>query len=522
VRRVGVFGWGIVAPRSPNIEAFERNLEASESWLSPFEGFGPSNFLVGTPEFRFADYKGWIDERFPPNRFSQLEKKMGAPTLYAVGAFIQALSQNPGIEQVLTELGLEAHVYVGTGLGDLPTIYDLSLELHRAQRRWDRFWAHPERNSALRDWLAKPKEKREADASVPPDPSTVPESERDLAEEAFWRHWAARSPELAEYLAELREIEGLSVEGDVESAKLAVIKEKRVRTARLQKKWNAPEPPWTQVSPNLLWNIHNTPASQISMMGRITGMTFAPVAACSSFGYALRLAMDAIQGGRAKAVVVGMTDPPPHPLSVGAFYNARVLSADGTVSKPLTGLRGTHVAGGAVVWIVGDMEFMTQKGFRPLGMEPLAVGVSADADHIITPSREGPLSSIRQAMDEARAEPTDLATWDLHATATPGDYLEVETLREILPGSVLVTARKGVFGHGMSAGGGWELTAQYLGYAKGKLAPTPLSASELNEQIAKVHGNFVFRDACDAPQGLAGKLSMGIGGINACVISRPL
>src|SRR5690606_28198829 len=298
---------------------------------------------------------------------------------------------------------------------------------------WDRFWAHPERNSALREWLQKPKEEREADPSVPPEPSTVAEHERDRAEEAFWHYWAGRSPELAQYLAELREIESLSVEGDVESAKLAVIKEKSVRTAKLQKKWHAREPPWTQVSPNLLWNIHNTPASQISMLGRITGMTFAPVAACSSFGYALRLAIDAIQLGRAKAVVVGMTDPPPHPLSVGAFYNARVLSADGQVSKPLTGLRGTHVAGGAVAWIVGDLEFMTKKGFKPLGMEPVAVGVSADADHIITPSREGPLASIRQALGLAGAKPEEIATWDLHATATPGDYTEVETLRQILP-----------------------------------------------------------------------------------------
>ena len=53
--------------------------------------------------------------------------------------------------------------------------------------------------------------------------------------------------------------------------------------------------------------------------------------------------MDAIRRGEAKAVVVGATDPPPHPLSVGAFYAARVISADAAVSKPLTGLRGTHV-----------------------------------------------------------------------------------------------------------------------------------------------------------------------------------
>ncbi|AKU92382.1 beta-ketoacyl synthase N-terminal-like domain-containing protein [Vulgatibacter incomptus] len=520
MRRVGIFGWGVVAPRSPDIEAFERNLESSDSWLSAFDGFGPSNFLAGTPDFRFADYKGWIDERFPPTRYAQLEKKMGQPTQYAIGAFVQSLRQNPGIEKVLTELGLEAHVYVGTGLGDLPTIHDCSLELHRAQRRWDRFWANPERNVALRAFLELSPEERAAVEGAPPVPSSVPEEDRDLAEERFWHHWAARSTELADYLAELREIESISVEGDVEAAKLAVIKEKRVRTAKLQRKWNAPEPPWNQVSANLLWNIHNTPASQISMMGRITGMTFAPVAACSSFGYALRLAMQSISSGSAKAVVVGMTDPAPNPLSVGGFYNARVLAADGTVSKPLTGMRGTHVAGGAVVWIVGDHEYMTSKGFQPLGMEPVAVGVSADADHIITPSPEGPLAAMRSALDQADATPAEIGTWDLHATATPGDFLEVETLRQILPESVVVTARKGTFGHGMSAGGGWELTAQYLGYQRGQLPATTLQASELNPEIGKVHQAFVLDTPCEA-RGLAGKLSMGIGGINACVISRP-
>jgi len=519
VRRVGIFGWGVVAPRSRNVEAFERNLGSSESWLSPFNGFGPDNFLVGMPEFELADYKPWIDARFLANRFSQLEKKMGLPTQYAIGAFIQSLGQNPGLEQELQALGPRAHVYVGTGLGDLPTIQSISLDLYRAQRRWDRFWATPSRNSVMRQWL----ETREPLPGLPPEPSTVDESTRDEAEDAWWHFWAGRSVELREYLEELREIESIGVpdEGDVESAKLSVIKEKRTRNAKLQKKWMSPEPPWNAVSSNVLWNIHNTPASQISMMGKLTGMTFAPVAACSSFGYGLKLAMNALQLGQAKAVVLGMTDPPPHPLTVGGFYNARVISADAAISKPLTALRGTHIAGGAVVWVLGDLEHFTAKGFKPLGMEPLAVGVTADADHIITPSKEGPTVAIREAMAQAGCTPTDVGSWDLHATATPGDFLEVQNLRDVLPESVLITARKGTFGHGMSAGGGWELTAQYLGYGQGKVYPTPLKPQELNKQISRVHGRFVFNEPVAAPAGCAGKLSMGVGGINACIISRP-
>lgn len=519
MRRVGIFGWGVVAPRSRNIEAFERNLSSSESWLTPFNGFGPDNFLVGMPEFELADYKPWIDARFPGSRFSQLERKMGQPTQFAIGAFIQSLAQNPGLEQELQALGPRAHVYVGTGLGDLPTVQSISLDLYRAQRRWDRFWAAPERNAVLRQWL----ETREPLPGLPPEPSTVDETARDEAEDAWWHYWAGRSPELREYLSELREIEAIVMpdEGDVESAKLAVIKEKRTRNARLQKKWMSPEPPWNSVSSNVLWNIQNTPASQISMLGRITGMTFAPVAACSSFGYGLRLAINAIQLGQAKAVVMGMADPAPSPLVVGGFYNARVISADAAVSKPLTALRGTHIAGGSVVWVLGDLEHFTAKGFKPLGMEPVAVGVTADADHIITPSKEGPTLAIREALAGAGLQPEDVGSWDLHATATPGDFLEVQNLRDVMPETVLITARKGTFGHGMSAGGGWELTAQYLGYGQGKVFPTPLKQAELNKQISRVHGRFVFDEAVDAPTGCAGKLSMGVGGINACVISRP-
>jgi 3-oxoacyl-(acyl-carrier-protein) synthase len=155
-------------------------------------------------------------------------------------------------------------------------------------------------------------------------------------------------------------------------------------------------------------------------------------------------------------------------------------------------------------------------------MEPVSVGVSSDAEHIITPSKEGPLRAIRDALERGGVDPNEVSSWDLHATATPGDYLEVENMREIVPDRVLVTARKGTFGHGMSAGGGWELTAQYLGVEHGVLYPTPLQREELNAQIAGVHGAFVYDAACKAPAGAMGKLSMGVGGVNACVLSRPL
>ncbi len=520
MRRVGIFGWGIVAPRSPNIEAFEANLNGADSWLEPFNGYGPDSFLVGRPAFDLEAYRPWINERFPPNRYRQIESKMGQPVQYAVGAFIQALGQNPGLEAELKALGTEAHIYIGTGLGDMPTHYEQSLRLYRSQRHWNRFWASAERNSALRAYFAD--RSSAAHWEVPPSPDSAPELERDVAEDAWWDFWSTHSPELQSYLDDVRAIESIAVEGEVEAGKLAAMKEKSRRHRKLQQKWGAPEPPWQSVSPNLIWNIDNIPASQVSMLAGITGMTICPLAACSTFGVTLKMAIDAIHRGEAKAVVLGATDPAPHPLVVGAFYAARVIAADGQVSKPLTELRGTHVAGGSAIWIVGDLEYMTERGLEPLGMEPVSVGVTADADHIITPSKEGPTTSMRMAMEGAGVAPEAVASWDLHATATPGDFNEVEMVHQTISPEVLVTARKGTFGHGMSAGGGWELTAQYLGYQHGRVFPTPLAAGELNAQIAEVHDRFAFDTGCAAPDGPVGKLSMGIGGINACVVSRPL
>lgn len=516
--RVAVFGWGLVAPGAANIDEFTEKLDEGGSWLSRFDGFGPDSFLVGRPKFDFADYEGWLAERFPRAKAKQLRDKMDPTTLFAVGSFIQALGQNPGLEKALQELGPQAHVYVGNALGAYPTIYETSVNLHRSQRRWNRFWSHPERNEALRLHLAG--EKLRTDA--PPAPDTVADvDEREIAEDEWFAFWAKNSSRLSEYLDELRAIESPGVQGDVAKGKMKLMRDKQRGLSALQEKWQTPPPPWSQVSANVLWNIPNTPAAQISMLGKITGLAMAPIAACSTFGVALKLGMDAISRGEAKLAVIGSADPAPHQLTVGAFYSAKVLSADGDASKPLSQMKGTHVAGGACVWIIGDYEYGKKLGLRPIGLEPLSVGVTSDADHIITPSEEGPREAMNQSLKKAGVDASEIRSWDLHATATPGDYLELSNLQSVVGKNTVVTARKGTFGHGMGVGGGWELTAQHLGTARGRLHKTALSKDELHEQISSMSQALVLDDPVDIEPGPVGKLSMGVGGINACVVSRP-
>jgi 3-oxoacyl-(acyl-carrier-protein) synthase len=126
---------------------------------------------------------------------------------------------------------------------------------------------------------------------------------------------------------------------------------------------------------------------------------------------------------------------------------------------------------------------------------------------------------MKKAMEEVQA--SDVTTWDMHATATPGDTSEIANSLEMLHADVLFTARKGTFGHGMSVGGAWELTAQHLGMAKGRLYPIALTEGELHADVKIQDAKFVSSDGCNVDRGYSGKLSMGVGGINSCVISRP-
>ncbi|HEY0143981.1 MAG TPA: beta-ketoacyl synthase N-terminal-like domain-containing protein [Thermoanaerobaculia bacterium] len=515
-KRVGIFGWGIVAPKSPNVETFKQNLEQAGTWLAPFTGFGPSNFLVGYPEFDFETYHSWFDDRFPPAKFGQLKEKMGPMVQYAIGAFIQSLSQNPGIEDYLQSLGTQAHIYVGTGLGEITVTHEQVNAYERAQNRWNEFWAAPERCEPLRRHLAG-----ETDPNAPADPSQMQiGSEEWIDTKHAWEaYWFEKSDQLANYLAEAREIHAEPVPPSSGSAKLSTIRQKLNKIRALNRKYECPEEPWSSVSPNLLWNIANIPAAQISMLGKIVGPAFAPVAACASFGVALKMGIDAIRLGEATAVVIGMTDPPPHPMIISAFYNANVLSADADVSRPLTGLKGTHVAGGACIWIIGDVDALRAQGFEPLGLEIVGVGTSSDAHHIITPSKGGPQLAMRAALTDLQTE--DVRTWDMHATATPGDATEIENSLELLHPDVIFTARKGTFGHGMSVGGGWELTAQHIGVSRGKLYPMPLTEGELHADVKLHAAKFVQTEGTAIEPGYSGKLSMGVGGINSCVISRP-
>ncbi|NBO38112.1 beta-ketoacyl synthase [bacterium] len=522
-RKVSLYGVGVTSPGAANLREFMTLVHEGKPALSPIEELQGA-FLVGTPKFDFEVYREWISQRHAPNKFSQLSDKGFSHVRMAIGTSIDALESNPGLEEALKKIDPRVFVCYGSGFGDIQAYFNGHDEYKMAERSWHKFWAHPERNSALAEHING----KRVDPQAPESPTTfeIDTPERAAAWDKWNSFWCEKSDGLKEYLREFNEMESITIGADVATDKLNVIRAKSKAKKALQDKWKNPVPPWEAVNANLLWNLPNAPAAQVSMLHGIHGVSYAAIGACATFGLVLSQALEGIRTGKYDAAIVGTTDLPPPPELVAGFNAAKVLAAGCDVGVPLCNLRGTHVAGGACTWILAADDVMEKIGQKSFGIELLGVGLSSDAEHIITPSLEGPKLCIRDAFSQAGITPKDVHTWDMHATGTPGDWSEFKLIED-LPSSTIITARKGIFGHGMATCGGWELTAQLFSTNRSgtiyKLLGSGIESSRVHPSIREV-GRTLATDkpmTVDAPNGLVcGKLSMGIGGISSCVLTK--
>jgi 3-oxoacyl-[acyl-carrier-protein] synthase II len=519
--RIGVYGWGVVAPGARDVGALEALLRTGRTALVPSgrPELGDTLFATGEPEFSLSDYESWIAARHGDAYLPRMRSKMGENVQFAVGATIQALRCDARLEPMLRELDEECQVFIGSGVSDLPESYRAGASLERAARSWNHFWAQPARCASRRRFE---REQTLPAGGVPPaDPASLPvDSEERLDALGVWdEYWAIRSDELRVFLEQFAAIEHMDADDeDQEHAHLSAIR-KRVRAHRaLIEGAGCPPPPWTAVSPNLIWNIQNSPAAQVTMLLNVHGAAWAPVGACSTFGVALKCGRDAILRGEAKMAIVGTTDPRPDSALVAAFHTARVMPGVAEVNLPLTSLRGTHASGGSCVWILGDADWCEKRGLRPIGGYVEAVALSSDAEHIITPSKGGPRRAIGRAYDEAGIAASDVAVIDLHATGTPGDLNELALIEGFITDRTRITARKGQLGHGMANSGGWELTALAMGLARGVALSTGIPRTALHPRLPRPESIVSDEATLDGDVGV--KLMLGIGGLTACVVLR--
>lgn len=526
-RKVFLYGVGIVAPGASNLSEFLSVVRNGKSVLTPKKSLFNA-FLVGDPKFDFSVYKPWLEKHHGPKRYPLLNEKSGDLIKYGIGSLIQAVSTHPDLKQAIKAIDPNLCIQYATGLGDLPTVHKSARELDKSLFAWNAFWSKPERNKSLSLHLNKEK----TDEKSPPNPIQFPidSQERYEAIKTWNAYWAVQSPLLHEYLNELNEIECEGIKGDdIELGKISLIRNKLKARKELSDYYGFPTPPWEGVSSNLLWNIPNLTAAQASMLLNLHGEALGVSGACGSFGALVKNAYNNIQSGQIDLAIIGAADSAPSDELISAFYSGRLAVMGELGGVPFCDLRGTHISGGACTWILAEEESMKKYQIPHMGIEILGAGVSSDAEHIITPSKEGPKLAIKRAFAVANIAKKDIQMWDMHATGTPGDWNEFMLIENFVPQSAFISARKGIFGHGMSVCGGWELTAQLLSTVTTDhdtviLPPTGIHPAKLNPKIASLNRNILFNKSVEIPTPkngiVCGKLGMGVGGISNCVIAK--
>lgn len=534
---ISLYGCGVVAPAKQvpgslggraKLGAFADSMWQEQSALTAAACFHGS-VLVGNAQFNFDDYRSAITRIVNEKRYFQLQKSAGEWIQFALGATLDAVDCCPGLEQLMRKIPNRVSTIIGTGLGDVKSAIDSHMQLEKAEYDWLRFWGEAKANEALQAGIL---------AEGLEDPSAIiNEYDALQARRRVLAFYAEQNPALAEFLLEYATIERRPLGGSAEASLINQLKAKATDRNALRKRFGAPTPPWESVSPNLLWNIPNLAAAQVSMLYGTHGLTMGASAACSTFTLSVRLGLDEIRSGRADVAIVGATDNNPQPEIIAAFQGARVGAFGKSVVRPMTDLRGTHVAGGACVWILCRDDVARASGLESLGVRVRGISVTSDGEHVITPSADGPTNAVQHALRDAQLEPGTIQSWDLHCTGTPGDVQELDHIKKFASDDAVMTARKGIFGHGMAACGGWELTAQLFAprYVRAStpafaIPPSWIAADSLAGAVRERGLCVLTKEAKTVParteQGergqehrlLCAKLNMGVGGVSSCII----
>jgi 3-oxoacyl-[acyl-carrier-protein] synthase II len=264
-------------------------------------------------------------------------------------------------------------------------------------------------------------------------------------------------------------------------------------------------------------------AGHISMKYNLKGPNYATTSACATSSHAIADAFMLIQRGDADAMITGGSEAVVTPMAIGGFNAMKALSTRNdspeTASCPFDVRRDGFVLGeGAGALVLETLDRARARGARIYG-EIVGVGMTADAYHLTAPAPggEGALRSMRQAINDAQLDITDIDYINVHGTSTPlGDLAEVQAIKTLFGDhakNLLISATKSMTGHLLGAAGAIEAIATLLTISRGMVHPTINNVTPDPE----VDIDFVPNTARKADVRVALSNTFGFGGHNATV-----
>ena len=271
------------------------------------------------------------------------------------------------------------------------------------------------------------------------------------------------------------------------------------------------------------------PSALVNMLGGfvsiehgLKGPNLSAVTACAAGTHSIGEACKTIMCGGADKMLVVAAESAITGAGIGGFAAMKALSTRNEepkkASRPFDADRGGFVMGeGAASLVLEEYESAKARGAN-IYAEIIGFGESGDANHITTPSLEGPLRAMKAAYKMAGEPSVDYV--NAHGTSTAiNDKNETAAVKELFGGKENcppMSSIKGQLGHCLGAAGGIEAVTCLLAMRDGIIPPT------INYETPDENCDLdvVPNDARKAELNIVMSNSFGFGGTNGVLIFK--
>ncbi len=273
------------------------------------------------------------------------------------------------------------------------------------------------------------------------------------------------------------------------------------------------------------------PGALVNMLGgfvtidhNLKGPNLSAVTACAAGTHSVSEAAKTIMCNGADRMLVVAAESAVTGVGIGGFASMKALSTNNDepkkASRPFDANRNGFVMGeGAGALVLEEYEAAVARGAN-IYAELVGFGESGDANHITTPSLDGPLRAMKAAYKMAGEPKIDYV--NAHGTSTPvNDKNETAALKELFDGKENcppVSSTKGQTGHCLGAAGGIEAVVSIMAMRDGIIPPT-INYETPDENCDL---DIVPNKARKAELNCVMSNSFGFGGTNGVVIFKKI